>query len=71
MKISLKSSNLPNLKVLFTNADQLTTSKKDELLNMVLREKPMIVAISVKSSQKMAENVRSVILKYRDLRFTL
>ena len=42
----LKPSKVPSLKVLFTNADQLTTNKMTELMKLVELEKPGIVAIS-------------------------
>ena len=41
----LKSSSLPSIKVICTNADQLTSSKKDELLKMIEKEHPLIVAV--------------------------
>ena len=43
---SMVSSTLPALNVLFTNADQLTQCKKDELIKLIEVEKPMIVAVS-------------------------
>ena len=43
---SLKPSNMPSMKVLFTNADQLTSSKMAELQIKVNQEKPHIVAVS-------------------------
>ena len=42
---TLKSSGLPKLKVMFTNADQLTSSKMVELKKHVETEKPHIMAI--------------------------
>ena len=42
----LKPSTLPNLPVMFTNADQLTPGKKVELMKLIETEKPLIVAIS-------------------------
>ena len=41
----LKSTHLPSLDVLYTNADQLTTSKMTELKKLVERKKPMIIAV--------------------------
>ena len=41
----LKPSNFPTLKVLYTNADQLSTGKMIELRKRIEKEKPMIVAI--------------------------
>ncbi len=41
----LKTSNLPSLKVMCTNADQLTSSKKLELVKNIEREQPLIVAV--------------------------
>ena len=43
---TLKSQNLPSLKIMFTNADQLTTSKIKELRNLIQTEKPLLVAVS-------------------------
>lgn len=42
---SLKASHIPSMKVMYTNADQLTSSKKTELLKNIEREKPLIVAV--------------------------
>ena len=39
-------SNLPAIKILFTNADQLTTSKMIELKAQILENKPLLVAVS-------------------------
>ena len=36
----------PAIKIMFANADQLTTPKKDELLLRIQRHKPLIVAIT-------------------------
>ena len=41
----LKSSNLPSLKLMYTNADQLTPTKKTELVKRIEREEPLIVAV--------------------------
>ena len=41
----LKSLTLPTMRVMFTNADQLTSSKLTELKNMLERKKPLIIAI--------------------------
>ena len=41
----LKSTHLPTLDVLYTNADQLTSSKMTELKKLVERKKPMIIAV--------------------------
>ena len=41
----LKSTNLPTLDVLYTNADQLTSSKMNELKKLVEIKKPMIIAV--------------------------
>ena len=43
---TLKSQNLPSLKIMFTNAVQLTTSKIIELRNLIQTEKPLLVAVS-------------------------
>ena len=37
---------VPSIKVLFTNADQFTHAKKNELEQRIVTEKPMIVAVS-------------------------
>ena len=44
-KARLKSSNSETLTVLFTNADQLTTTKMAELRLRIQQEKPLVVAI--------------------------
>ena len=36
----------PAIKIMFANADQLTTAKKDELLTRIQQEKPMIIAVT-------------------------
>ena len=42
----LKMLKVPSIKVLFTNADQFTHAKKNELEQRIVTEKPMIVAVS-------------------------
>ena len=44
-KARLKSSNSETLTVLFTNADQLSTTKMTELRLRIQQEKPLIVAV--------------------------
>ena len=44
-KTRLKTTNMESINVLFTNADQLTTSKMAELRTRIQQVKPMIVAI--------------------------
>ena len=44
-KSSLESRNLASLNVMFTNADQLTSSKMSEFQKQIENEKPMIVAV--------------------------
>ena len=39
-------SSLPSINVMFTNADQLTSGKKVELIKLIEREQPFIVAVS-------------------------
>ena len=41
----LKSTNLPTIKVMFTNADQLTSSKMTELTYKIEEEKSLIIAV--------------------------
>ncbi len=41
----LKSSILPSMGIMYTNADQLTTSKMTELKKQVERKKPLIIAV--------------------------
>ena len=41
----LKSVTIPNFIVMFTNADQLTSSKMSELITRIQREKPLIIAV--------------------------
>ena len=45
-KKKLKMLKTPSMKVMFTNADQFTHSKKNELEQRIVTEKPMIVAVS-------------------------
>ena len=42
----LKSLQLPSVKVIFTNADQLTSSKISELKKIIDEKKPLIVAVN-------------------------
>ena len=42
----LKMMKVPSIKVLFTNADQFTHAKKDELQQRITTEKPMLIAVS-------------------------
>ena len=42
----LRVLQTPAIKVMFTNADQLNHSKKNELENRIVTEKPMIIAVS-------------------------
>ena len=44
-KSSLESTNLHSLNVMFTNADQLTSSKMSEIKKHIENEKPMIVTV--------------------------
>ena len=44
-KKGLVSSSAPALNVMFTNADQLTPSKKTELVKRIEQEKPSVIAI--------------------------
>ena len=53
-KKSLVPSMSPALNVLFTNADQLTHGKKDELMKLIEVEKPMVVAVSDAKSKSTA-----------------
>ena len=41
----LSSLKTPSIRIMYTNADQLTTSKKPELIKKIETHKPMIVAI--------------------------
>ena len=41
----LTSTNLPTLDVLYTNADQLTSAKMEELKKLVERKKPLVIAV--------------------------
>ena len=45
-KNKLATRTDPAIRIMFANADQLTTTKKDELLTRIQNEKPMIVAIT-------------------------
>ena len=42
----LKMLKKPSIKVMFTNADQFTHAKKNELQQRIVTEKPMIVAVT-------------------------
>ena len=42
----LKMMKTPSVKILFTNADQFTHAKKDELQQRIVTEKPMLIAVS-------------------------
>ena len=42
----LKPSNIPSMNIMFTNADQLTTSKMLELKSQIAANKPLLVAVS-------------------------
>ena len=42
----LKSSSVPHINVLFTNADQMTSSKFTELKSRINRHKPLLLAVS-------------------------
>ena len=41
----LKSSSLPAINVMFTNADQLTSLKMAELKKLIHQEKPLLIAV--------------------------
>ena len=54
----LKILQTPFFKVLYTNADQFTLAKKNELLQRIITEKPMIIAvceINIKNGKEMTE----------------
>ena len=54
----LKVLKTPSMKVLFTNTDQFTHSKKNELQKRIITEKPMIIAVSevkIKNGREMME----------------
>ena len=54
----LKMMKTPSIKVLFTNADQFTHSKKNELQERIITDKPIIIAVSEvkpKNSKNMTE----------------
>ena len=42
----LRMMKTPSVKVMFTNADQFTHAKKDELQQRIVTEKPMLIAVS-------------------------
>ena len=44
-KDNLASSHLPAIQVMFTNADQLTSSKMSELLKLVKQKKPLVITV--------------------------
>ena len=41
-----KSSNIPCMKILFTNADRLTTERMAKLYAKVATEKPLFIAVT-------------------------
>ena len=51
----LKVLKTPSVKVMFTNADQFTHSKKDELQQRISTERPMIIAVSEVKTKKSTE----------------
>jgi len=54
----LKMMKVPSIKILFTNADQLTHAKKNELEQRIITEKPMLIAVSEvkpKNGREMSE----------------
>ena len=53
----LRSSNIPSMKILFTNADQLTTNKMAELQTKIKQEKPLIVAVSEVKLKKLEKTM--------------
>ena len=64
----LKSSNLPSMKVMYTNADQLTSTKKSELVKQIEKEQPLVVAVC----EAKPKNARERSLKdYEIQNFTL
>ena len=54
-KTKLKSLGLPTMKVMFTNADQMTPSKMVELKKQIEKEKPLIVAVCEVKQKNPAE----------------
>ena len=42
----LKSTTSPSIKIMYTNTDQMTTTKKMELQKRIENEKPLVVAIT-------------------------
>ena len=50
-KSRLKKYNVPSIKIMFTNSDQLTPSKIDELKTRINQEKPLIIAVSEKKTK--------------------
>ena len=51
----LKPTNIPSIKVMSTNIDQMTVPKKMELLKRIENEKPLIVAVSEVKSKTAKE----------------
>ena len=57
-RIKAKMMKVPSIKILFTNADQFTHAKKNELEQRIITEKPMLIAVSEvkpKNGRKMSE----------------
>ena len=45
-RCKLKSTTSPSIKIMYTNTDQMTTTKKNELQKRIENEKPLVVAIT-------------------------
>ena len=67
-KPKLKPTHLSTLKVMFTNADQMTPSKMDELKKKMELEKPLIVAVS---EMKYKNSTESTSMDYNVPGFTI
>lgn len=59
----------PAIKILYANADQLTTGKKDELLKRIEKEEPMIVAVTEAKPKNSAKE--RLIIDYEIENYTL
>jgi ribonuclease P/MRP protein subunit RPP40 len=56
----LKSYNTPSINVMFTNADQLTSTKMSELKTRIQREKPLIIAVCEVKPKNSKDMVRTI-----------
>ena len=54
----LKMLKTPSVRIMFTNADQFTHAKKDELLQRIVTEKPLVIAVSEVKSKNGKDRIQ-------------